>query len=164
MWGTMLYLLYDFRWFNNFIKLWGFPIHKVCISYEITFSIKLYEGSLQKQLPESFLQNRYSEVLLCNFIGIALQHECSPVNLLHIFRTPFPKNTSCWLLLYCNSNIHWSMTHGRIIDLYIHIHIHGWPNYSHLSSINNVAVCLFFSFVSFWHLTLRKKSFHNCIN
>ena len=29
-----------------------------------------------------------------NFIEIALWHECSPVNLLHIFRAPFPKNTS----------------------------------------------------------------------
>ena len=37
--------------------------------------------------------------LLCNFIEIALRHGCSPVNLLHIFRTPFPKNTSGWLLL-----------------------------------------------------------------
>ena len=36
---------------------------------------------------------------LSNFIEIALQHECSPVNLLHIFRTPFPKNTYGWLLL-----------------------------------------------------------------
>ena len=25
---------------------------------------------------------------------LALRHGCSPVNLLHIFRTPFPKNTS----------------------------------------------------------------------
>ena len=37
--------------------------------------------------------------LLCNFIEIALRHGCSPVNLLHIFRTPFPRNTSGWLLL-----------------------------------------------------------------
>ena len=37
--------------------------------------------------------------LLCNFIGIALRHGCSPVNLLDIFRTPFPKNISEWLLL-----------------------------------------------------------------
>ena len=29
-----------------------------------------------------------------NFIEIALRHGCSPVHLLHIFRTPFPKNTS----------------------------------------------------------------------
>ena len=36
--------------------------------------------------------------LLCNFIEITLQHECSPVNLLYIFRKPFPRNTSGWLL------------------------------------------------------------------
>ena len=35
-----------------------------------------------------------------NFIEIALRHGCSPVNLLHIFRTPFPKNTSGGLLLW----------------------------------------------------------------
>ena len=36
---------------------------------------------------------------ICNFIEIALRHGCSPINLLHIFRTPFPKNTSGRLLL-----------------------------------------------------------------
>ena len=36
--------------------------------------------------------------LLC-FIEITLRHKCSPVNLLHIFRTPFLKNASGWLLL-----------------------------------------------------------------
>ena len=35
----------------------------------------------------------------CNFIEIALWDGCSPVNLLHNFRTPFRKNTSGWLLL-----------------------------------------------------------------
>ena len=34
-----------------------------------------------------------------NFIEIALWHGCSPVNLLHIFRIPFPRKTSGWLLL-----------------------------------------------------------------
>ena len=48
-------------------------------------------------------QSAISIKLLCNFIEIALRHGCSPVNLLHIFRTPFPKNTSWWLLLY-NTN------------------------------------------------------------
>ena len=38
--------------------------------------------------------------LQSNFIEITLQHGCSPVNLLHIFRIPFTKNTSGWLLLY----------------------------------------------------------------
>ena len=44
----------------------------------------------------------HSEVFrstLCNFIEIALRHGYSPVNLLHIFRTPCLKNTSGWLLL-----------------------------------------------------------------
>ena len=40
-----------------------------------------------------------STKLLCNFIEIALRHGCSPVNLLHIFRIPFLKNTSGRLLL-----------------------------------------------------------------
>ena len=34
-----------------------------------------------------------------DFIEIALRHGCSPANLLHIFRTLFPKNTSGGLLL-----------------------------------------------------------------
>ena len=33
-------------------------------------------------------------------LQIPVRHWCSPVNLLHIFRTPFPKNTSGWLLLH----------------------------------------------------------------
>ena len=45
--------------------------------------------------------NRTLAKLLCNFIEIALRHGCSLVNLLHIFRTTFPRNTSGWLLL-CN--------------------------------------------------------------
>ena len=35
----------------------------------------------------------------CNFIEITLRHGCFPVNMLHIFRTSFLKNTSIWLLL-----------------------------------------------------------------
>ena len=34
-----------------------------------------------------------------NFIEITLRHGCSPVNLLHFFRTPFPRNAIGWLLL-----------------------------------------------------------------
>ena len=35
-----------------------------------------------------------SYALFRNFVEITLGHGCSPVNLQHIFRTPFPKNTS----------------------------------------------------------------------
>ena len=34
-----------------------------------------------------------------NFIEIALRHGCFPVNLMYIFRVPFLKSTSGWLLL-----------------------------------------------------------------
>ena len=37
--------------------------------------------------------------LFCNFIEITLRLGFSPVNLLHIFRISFPKNTSRWLPL-----------------------------------------------------------------
>ena len=50
--------------------------------------------------------------LLCNFIEITLRYGCSPVNLMHIFRTPFPKNTSGRLVMnlkhsttYIHSNL-----------------------------------------------------------
>ena len=36
---------------------------------------------------------------------ITLRHGCSPVNLLHIFRTPFTRNTSGWLLLELWKNL-----------------------------------------------------------
>ena len=37
--------------------------------------------------------------LLCNFIEIALRNGYPPVDLSHIFRTPFPMNTSGLLLV-----------------------------------------------------------------
>ena len=44
--------------------------------------------------------------LLCNFIGITLWHEWSPVNLLHIFRTPLSKTPlGTFLVLSCNSQL-----------------------------------------------------------
>ena len=51
-------------------------------------------------------RNAISIKLLCNFIEITLRHGCSPVNLLHIFRAPFLRNTSGWQLLslYLNEN------------------------------------------------------------
>ena len=48
--------------------------------------------------PEVFLRKLLPK-LICNFIEITLLYGCSPVNLLHIFRAPFTKNTSGRLLL-----------------------------------------------------------------
>ena len=71
------------------------------------------DASLQKQPPRGVLKKRCSENmqhiyrrtlmpkcdLQSNFIEITLRHGCSLVYLLHIFRTPFTKNPSGWLLL-----------------------------------------------------------------
>ena len=67
---------------------------------------------LQKQYSRSVLRKRFwkypgkhlcrsgiSIMLLCNFIVIALWRGWSPENLLHIFKTSFPKNTSEGFLL-----------------------------------------------------------------
>ena len=66
-------------------------------------------GYNQKQPPRDVPRKRFSDnmqqmygrtrMAKCDFNKVTL-HGCSPVNLLHIFRTPFLKNTSGWLLLY----------------------------------------------------------------
>ena len=58
-------------------------------------------GVLGKSCSEN-MQQTYRRIPMpeCDFNKVAsLRHGCSPVNLLHIFRTPFPKNTSEGLLL-----------------------------------------------------------------
>ena len=62
---------------------------------------KCFPDHSQKQPSRAVLRKRYSEnVQHSNFIAIALRHGCSPVNLLHIFRTSFPKNSSGRLRLH----------------------------------------------------------------
>ena len=46
--------------------------------------------------------------LFCSFIEITLRYGCS-VNLLHIFRTHFTKNTFGWLLLTNLMTLSWSL-------------------------------------------------------
>ena len=79
-------------------------------------SIGCHGGNRRSSPPEVFLDRdilklcnkfrgehqRWSVISIkfqSNFIEIELWHGCYPVNLLHIFRTPFPKNTSGGLLL-----------------------------------------------------------------
>ena len=72
------------------------------VNYEY-FQMQLSRGVLIKRCSEN-IQQIYKRTPMpkCDFnkvakqIEIALQHECSPVHLLHIFS----RNTSGWLLLY----------------------------------------------------------------
>ena len=58
--------------------------------------------------------------LLCNFLEIALRHGFSPVNLLHILGTPFPRNTSGWLLLNRLKTVtNLALTKKRILRLFV---------------------------------------------
>ena len=54
----------------------------------------LEKGALKLFTGEHLCQTVILIKLLCYFIEIALRHRSSPVNLLHIFRTPLSKNTS----------------------------------------------------------------------
>ena len=60
-------------------------------------------------------------------IEIVLRRGCSPVNLLHIFRAPFPKNTSGRPLLYLGKTDRNIMTllheHGRHIEKPLYTHL-----------------------------------------
>ena len=55
-----------------------------------TFEIRWKDFTTKKNYP-----------LQSNFIETTLRHGCSPVDLQHIFRTPFPKNIFGRLLLNC---------------------------------------------------------------
>ena len=69
--------------------------------------------------------------LLCDFVKITLWHGCFPVNLLHIFRIPFPKTLldGC-LIKYLMSNskiISWKINNCReisalLLKLFLHTH------------------------------------------
>ena len=52
-----------------------------------------------KVTGEHSCRSAISIKLESNFTEITLRHGCSPVNILHIFRTPFHKNPSRRLLL-----------------------------------------------------------------
>ena len=57
-----------------------------------------------------------------NTISIAIQHGCCPVNLLHIFRKPFPRNTSWWLLrILLGTAVLRNLSEGLFPNVYHHV-------------------------------------------
>ena len=52
---------------------------------------------------------------------IAFQHGCFPLNLLHIFRTPFYKNTYGGLLLTVNINITTGMNYNYSLKQFLDV-------------------------------------------
>ena len=90
-----------------FLKNWNYSVLKGYLLF-----YKMHFKWVQKQPSRGVLKQIYRRTPIpkCNFNKgaeqlyweIALRHGCSPLNLLHIFKTPFPKNTSGWLLLWVN--------------------------------------------------------------
>ena len=80
----------------------------------------IYSASSEKNPSRGILRKRCSEnmqqiygrtrIAKCDFKKVPFQHGCSPVNLLHIFRTPFLSNNSGGLLLYLLLGVHCSYT------------------------------------------------------
>ena len=65
------------------------------------------------------LQKNSHAKVQSSFIEITLRHGYSPVNMLHIFRTPFPKNTSEWLLLNIGIYSHLIPRRSRYLEFFI---------------------------------------------
>ena len=95
--------------------------------------------------------------LLCNFIEIALWHGCSLVNLLHIFRTPFPRNSSEWLLL---AFLFTSCVQGETRRLALNELI-GILDISSFSAFYNSLTCRPYHFVSKYHFKISRSCFVN---
>ena len=84
-------LLINFS-FLIFWLIWATKMHPYRSNHPGVFLetgvLKIYS----KITGEYLCQSAISIKLLCNFIEIILRHGCSPVKMMHIFRTPFLKN------------------------------------------------------------------------
>ena len=106
-----------------------FPLRNVKLTSVPILTFKMVLGGTVTSLIQTFIRSSHPEVFIekgvlkicskftkehqcrnaisiklqSNFIEILFRHGCSPVNSLHIFRTPFLKNTSRRLLLMVNT-------------------------------------------------------------
>ena len=99
--NTLLFILFT-SYSTDPKKIFTFANPKPFISHIIQKQPS--RGTIKKRCFGNVQQiYRRTPMLKCdfnkNFIEITLRHWCSPVNLLHIFRTLSLKNTSRWLLL-----------------------------------------------------------------
>ena len=92
----------SFRIILRKINILVLGLSKVTTFRSSSSQVLLGKGVLKicsKFTGEHRCRSEISIKLLCNFIEIELWHGCFPVNLLHFFRTPFPKNTSGGMLM-----------------------------------------------------------------
>ena len=110
-------------------------------------------------------QSVISIKLLCNFAEITLRHGCSPVNLLHIFKTPFLRIpldgclcfNSLIVLAICTLNVSLRLqclrnyrSYGQIVNIstcWESLHLRSTEKYSRLWTwwIEFFVLCILFS-------------------
>ena len=89
-------------WHINHVDFWYMQMNHIFSEVAIQrCSYKKCSENTQQIIREHPCRSAISINLQRNFIEIVLRHGRSPVNLLHISRTSFPKNTSGRLLLHC---------------------------------------------------------------
>ena len=132
--------------------------HQICNRKLFFVHHKKYTSGFRSSPPKGFLgkgilkicskfilehsfQSVISIKFICNFVKITLRHGCSPVILLHIFRTHFPKNISGGLLLSFCDFIWKERTHKP----------------SKVATVKN-----FFSSVCYWYNMFRLMFFISC--
>ena len=76
--------------------------------------------------------------LLCNFIQITLRHGCSPVNLLHIFRTPFTENTSERLLVVIKKDFNKAGTTIYAQQIFDYLQLWQWKTNFKMHSLTKI--------------------------
>ena len=93
--------------------------------------IETFSGNMQQIYWRTSMANVIWKKRLNNFIEITLWHGCSPVHLQHIFRKPFPKNTSGGLLLIW-VNLKYFQTSIQRMQCehpYEHLHFNKYPHW-----------------------------------
>ena len=98
---------------------------------------------IQKQPPRGVFKKRCTENMQQIY-----RHGCSPVNLLHIFRTPFPSNTSEWLLQVILKNIYdiWYIIYDILLLLLLLL-LYNIYIYNHLNDFDRYPIFLSWTFL-----------------
>ena len=87
----------NWTFFMIIINVWS--LTKLRGSHPEVFLGKGFLKMCNKFTGEHPCRSVISKELPSNFIEITLRHGCSPVILLHAFRTPFPRTASEWMFL-----------------------------------------------------------------
>ena len=101
---SFLFPIFCFIWYA--FACWMYKNNNINIYLHANWKRRMVNTLARSSHPEVFLRksvlkicNKFTGEHPCRSVISIPRHGCSSVNLQHIFRTPFLKNTSGWLLL-----------------------------------------------------------------